>query len=319
MREPHLLHPETLERVMEAVAALHYEPDLRAGALRAGQSRTVGVMLGSIVEPFFAQLARTLSHELRRGGYNMLLTENEYQSKQELVELRLLYGQRIDALILRPGYGEYSREYLERLRGRGVLITQVDYCLPGAPYPSVMLDNAGAMRQGVRYLHSLGHRRIAATGKYDPNMHPEERSHTFPEAMREVGLSAWPEYERVMFLTEENAYRYTLELMRLPQPPTAIIALTGASALGCFRALQELGLCVPADVSLLAFDNYSWMGLVNPAITVLEQPVDAMARACARMTLAALGGETEPENLVFPARLIVRGSCGAPPRANSAD
>ena len=315
MREPHLLHPETLERVLEVVAALHYEPDLRAGALRAGQSRTVGVMLGSIIEPFFAQLARTLSHELRRGGYNMLLSENEYQSEQELVELRLLYGQRIDALILRPGYGDASREYLARLRGRGVFITQVDYRLPGVAYPSVMLDNAGAMRQGVRYLHSLGHCRIAATGKYDPQMHPEERSQTFPEALREVGLSAYPDYERVMFLTEDNAYGYTLDVMRLPTPPTAIIALTGASALGCYRALQELGLGVPRDVSLLAFDNYSWMGLVDPAITVLEQPVGAMARASARMTLDALSGDAGPENLVFPARLILRGSCGPPPQS----
>ncbi len=314
MREPHLLHPETLERVREAVAALHYEPDLRAGALRAGQSRTVGVMIGSIIEPFFAQLARTLSHELRRGGYNMLLSENEYKSKQELTELRLLYGQRIDALILRPGYGDASRDYLARLRARGVFIAQIDYRLPGVGYPSVMLDNAGAVRQGVSYLHALGHRRIAATGKYDPQMHPEERSRTFPEAMRELGLSAYPDYERVMSLSEENVYAYTLDVMRLPTPPTAIIALTGASALGCYRALQELGLRVPADVSLLAFDNYSWMNLVNPAITVLEQPVGAMARAVASMTLSALGGDTTQQNLVFPARLIVRGSCGPPPQ-----
>lgn len=314
LKEPHLLHPETLERVMEAVATLHYEPDLRAGALRAGQSRTVGVVLGSVVEPFFAQLARTLSRELRRGGYNMLLTENEYQSAQDLTELKLLYGQRINALILRSGYGEESREYLDRLHKRGVVITQVDYCLPGAPYPSVMLNNAGAMRQGVRYLHALGHRRIATTGKYDPQLHPENRSYTFPTAMAEVGLSVHPDYERVMFLTEDNAYDYTLDVMRLACPPTALFALTGTSAVGCYRALKELGLSVPEDVSLLSFDNYSWMGLVTPAITVLAQPVDEMARAAAQMTLSALSGaETRPENRVFPAELIVRGSC-APPK-----
>ena len=68
--------------------------------------------------------------------------------------------------------------------------------------------------------------------------------------MAEVGLSVRPDYEKVMFLTEENAYLYTLGVMRLPEPPTAIFALTGASAAGCFRALQELGLNVPRDVSL---------------------------------------------------------------------
>ncbi|AZI44569.1 LacI family transcriptional regulator (plasmid) [Deinococcus psychrotolerans] len=315
LKTPHLLHPETLAKVMEAVSKLHYEPDLRAGALRAGQSRTVGVVLGSVVEPFFAQLARTLGQELRRGGYNMLLTENEYQSAHELTELKLLYGQRIDALILRAGYGDESREYLERLHKRGVFIVQVDYCLPGATYPSVMLGNVKAVREAVQYLYGLGHRRIAATGKYDPLLHPEGRSYTFPTAMAEVGLEVRPEYERVMFLTEENTYQYTLDVMRLACPPTALLALTGASAAGCYRALQELGLKVPDDVSLLSFDNYSWMSLVSPAITVLAQPIDDMARAAAQMVLRALSGEDKrPADIVFPAELIVRGSC-APPQA----
>ena len=317
LKEPDKLHPETLRRVREAVAQLHYEPDLRAGALRGGQSRTVGVMLGSIIEPFFAQLARTLSQELRRSGYNMLLTENEYQSEQELTELRLLYGQRIGALILRPGYGDSSRDYLARLRQRGVFIVQIDYCSPDAPYPSVMLDNSGAVREGVRYLHALGHRRIAATGKFDAVLHPESRSFTFPSAMAEVGLSVRPEYERVIFLTEENAYRYTLDVMRLPDPPTAIFALTGASAAGCFRALQELGLSVPHDVSLLTFDNYSWMGLVSPGITALEQPAEDMARAAVQMTLEALSGQAPVGSRVFPARLVVRGSCAPPAQTDS--
>ncbi|WP_407572227.1 LacI family DNA-binding transcriptional regulator [Deinococcus altitudinis] len=313
LKEPDKLHPDTLRRVQEAVNQLHYEPDLRAGALRGGQSRTVGVMLGSVIEPFFAQLARTLSQELRRSGYNMLLTENEYQSEQELAELKLLYGQRIGALILRPGYGDHSREYLELLHGRGVFIVQIDYCSPEAPYPSVMLDNGRAVREGVRYLYGLGHRRIAATGKFDAVLHPESRSFTFPSAMAEVGLGVDPAYEKVIFLTEENAYQYTLDVMRLPEPPTAIFALTGASAAGCFRALQELGLNVPRDVSLLTFDNYSWMGLVSPGITALEQPAGDMARAAVQMTLAALAGDPPTENRVFPARLVIRGSCAAPP------
>ncbi len=318
LKEPDKLHPDTLRRVQEAVASLHYEPDLRAGALRGGQSRTVGLVIASIVEPFFAQLARTLARELRRGGYSLLISENEYQSQTELEELKLLYGQRIEALILRPGYGDHSREYLERLSRRGVFIVQIDYQLAGAPYPSVMLDNDAAVREGVRYLRGLGHRRIAATGKFDPQLHPENRSRTFPAAMAEVGLEVRPEYERVMVLTEENAYLYTLDVMQLPQPPTALFALTGSSASGVYRALKELNLKVPGDVSLLSFDNYSWMALVEPPIDVLEQPTEQMAQAAARAVLDALSGERQENvNLKLPARLIVRGSC-APPREQDA-
>gem|GEM_PF-776339 len=318
LKEPDKLHPETLRRVQEAISALQYEPDLRAGALRGGQSHTVGLVIGSIVEPFFAELARTLARELRRGGYSLLISENEYQSETELEELKLLYGQRIEALILRPGYGDASREYLERLASRGVYIVQVDYALPGVSYDSVQLDNPGAMRQGIRYLAELGHERIAITGQYDPLLHPELRSQTFPQAMQEVGLRVRPEYSRVMFLTEENAYRYTLDVMRLPEPPTALFALTGSSAAGVYRGLKELNLKVPQQVSLLSFDNYSWTALVDPPIDVLEQPVEEMARAAARTVLTTLTGEPqEPVRLTFPARLIVRGSCAPPPVTTS--
>ena len=323
LRAPDKLHPETLRRVQEAISALHYEPDLRAGALRGGQSRTVGLVIGSILEPFFAQLARTLAQELRRGGYTLLMSENEYQSQTELEELRLLYGQRIEALILRPGYGDASHEYLARLSSRGVYILMVDYVPPGSPYASVQLDNAQAIRQGVRHLAGLGHRRVAITGQYDPLLHPEERSRTFPAAMQEAGLSVRPEYQRVMFLTEANAYRYALDVMQLPLPPTAMIALTGSSAAGVYRALRELRLRVPQDLSLLAFDNDSWTELVDPPIDVLAQPVAEMARAAARLVLAELrrreGGAGNPApsanlpvQLKFPARLMVRGSCAAP-------
>jgi LacI family transcriptional regulator len=316
IHEPDKLQPSTLKRVQDAIAALQYEPDQRAGALRGGQSRAVGLVIGSILEPFFAQLAHYLARDLRRGGYNLLIGENEYQSQTELEELKLLYGQRIEALIFRPGYGGWSREYLDRLHARGVYMLQIDYALPDAPFDSVQLDHAAAMRQGVRYLANLGHERIAITGQYDPALHPEKRSETFPEAMRELRLRVRPEYQRVMFLTEANAYQYTLDVMKLPEPPTAIFALTGSSAAGVYRALRHLKLKVPDDVSLLSFDNYSWTELSEPQIDVLEQPVEAMALAMTQAVLAALSGKPQaPVRLLLPATLLIRGSCAPPHKA----
>lgn len=314
LREPERLHPETLQKVQRAIEALHYEPDQRAGGLRGGQSRSVGLVVGSIVEPFFAELARAVGRELRAAGYSLLIAENEYSSERELDELRQLYGQRVAALIVRPGYGEASREYLERLRERGVFIVEVDYHLPGASFNSIQLDNAGCVRQGVRYLHGLGHRRIASLGTYDPLIHPELRSKTFPDALRECGLSPHPEYQQVMLLNEDTAHALTHRLMRLPEPPTALFALTGSSAAGAYRALRELSLRTPHDVSLLSFDNYSWMGLVDPPIDSIEQPVQQMGETAARWVIAALeeGQAPVPPQLTLPGRLIVRGSCAAP-------
>jgi LacI family transcriptional regulator len=171
------------------------------------------------------------------------------------------------------------------------------------------------MREAVAYLHGLGHTRIATLGSYDPVVLPEERSRTFPGAMTEFGLEVPAAYRRSALPTEDTAYTFTHELLALPEPPTALIALTGTQGVGAFRAIRERGLTLPHNLSLLTFDNYPWTALVDPPVTVIEQPVEAMAEAAARAVIGALeGGEVSPGQRVFPGRLIVRGSCGAPRR-----
>ncbi|PNY79859.1 LacI family DNA-binding transcriptional regulator [Deinococcus koreensis] len=314
LREPDKLTPETLGRVQQAIEQLHYEPDQRAGSLRGGQSTTIGLIVASILEPFFAQFARTAAHALAGAGYTLIISENEYSAARELEELRRLYGQRVGGIMLRPGYGMDSGDYLARLSARGTCVVQYDYRPPHSPYPSVTLDNPRAMSEAVGYLHGLGHRAIAALGTYHPVIHPEERSRTFPEAMNALGLSVPPEYQRVTLLTEDTAYALTHELLALPAPPTALIALTGTQAVGAYRAIRERGLSIPADLSLITFDNYPWTALVEPPITVLEQPAADMATASVRRLLAQLEGRPAPAGAheTFPARLIVRGSCAAP-------
>lgn len=311
LREPDKLSPETLTRVQAAVQALDYEPDQRAGSLRGGHSRTVGLIVASIIEPFFAEFARAAGRTLAAAGYTLIISENEYGAVRELTELQRLYGQRVAGIMLRAGYGHESREYLRRLTARGLHLLEFDYTPPGSPYPSFMLDNAGAMEEAVRYLHGLGHERIAALGTYDPQIHPESRSQAFPRIMAGLGLSVPPEYQRVTLLTENTAYRLTHELMALGTPPTAIIALTGTEGIGAFRAVRERGWRIPDDLSLITFDNYPWTSLVTPPVTVLEQPVGEMATAAAQGMISLMGGATVSSR-VFPARLIPRLSCASP-------
>lgn len=315
LREPDKLTPDTLARVQGAIQKLHYEPDQRAGGLRGGQSQTVGLIVASVLEPFFGQFARTASRELAHSGHTVIISENEYSAERELGELRRLYGQRVAGVLLRAGYGAQSRDYLGRLTGRGLHVVEFDYAPAGSPYPSVTLDNPGAMRLAVGHLHGLGHRLIAALGTYDPVVHPEERSRTFPEAMAALGLRVPAAYQRVTLLDEDTAYALTHELLALPTPPTALIALTGTQAEGAFRAIRERGLRLPHDLSLLAFDNYPWTALVTPPVTVIEQPAQEMASAAVGLLLRSLGGEAAPRptHLRFPGRLIERGSCAAPP------
>ena len=314
VREPDKLAPATLERVRRAIEDLHYEPDRVASALRSGHADTVGLVIGSIVEPFFAELTRTIVHRIRERGYSTIVAENEYRSDLELGHLRTFYGHRISGLIVRSGYGPPNLAYLKRMQRRGVGVVEVDYFVPGSPLPHVMLDNASAVAAGVEHLVRHGHRRIAALGSYDPEINPDERVRAFPESMQARGLAVPAEYVTAVSPVEPDAYALTKRLMTLHDPPTALFALTGTMATGAYRALRELGRRVPDDVSLLAFDDYPWMELVTPAVDTLAQPVAAIGDETVRVLFEqmAAGPGAEPTRVRLPARLLVRGSVAAP-------
>jgi LacI family transcriptional regulator len=316
IRSPEALAPETLTRVQKAIADLGYEPNHTAGALRRGYSSTIGLMVGNIVEPFFAQLTRSIARETRAKGFALVVADNEYRPDLELSQLQMLSGHRVAGLILRSAFGEPPLDYLLRMRERGTHIIEIDYAFSTSPFGHVLLDNRGAVEAGVRYLHDLGHTRIAALAAYDPVLNPEERSLAFPGALASVGLSENAEYRRVLSLLDDNAaYQLTMDLMRLPDRPTALFALTGNQAMGAFQALRDLGLRIPEDISLLTFDNYPWTSLVQPALDVIEQPVDAMGSAAVRELIQAIegGGATEMPRLRLPGKFIRRGSCAPPP------
>ena len=315
IRSPELLAPHTLLKVQRAVTELGYEPDQVAATLRRGQSHTVGLIVGSIVEPFFAGLIRAVGKSLRYEGYTLLVADNEYDATNELEQLRAFVGLRLAGLILRPGYGTPNLEYLCRMQARGTAVVEVDHLSPESPFSHVMLDNEGCVRAGVSYLASLGHKRIASLGTFHKTILPDERTLAFPKVMKELGLSLPSEYQRVIYPTPHDAYLLTNELMQLPEPPTALFSTTGNLALGAFRALKELGLRIPHDVSLLSFDNYPWTQVVDPAVDVIEQPVEAMGAAAARQVVREIRNPGRPpERLRLSGALIRRGSCSRPPQ-----
>jgi len=315
VRDPDKLAPETLARVRKAIEELNYEPDEIAAALRRQHSNTIGMVVGSIVQPFFALLTRSVNRAVRERGYTFILGDSEYRTDLELELLQKFHGQRVAGIILRSGYGDPNLDYLRKIQASGIRIVEVDHISPGSPFAHVMLDGKGTVQAGVRHLASFGHTRIAALGDYHPTLNPDERSAAFPGVMAAEGLTV-PDAYRVPIPPVENAaYEAARRIMALPEPPTALFALNGSMAVGTYRALKDMAFRIPEDVSLVAFDDYPWTSLVDPGIDVLEQPIEEMGRTAAKILFDAIDRNAiATERRRFPARLIVRGSCAAPRR-----
>lgn len=319
IRAPEKLAPETLARVRRAIRELDYEPDKLAIALRSGRNKTVGLIIGSIVEPFFAELTRATGRALRARGYTLLVADNEYDSGLELAQLREFHGNRVSGLILRAGYGGHNLDYLLRMRARGTAVVEIDYRYPESPFSYVLLDNEGATREALAYLHGLGHRRVAYVGMVSRPGQPEERYEGFLKAVSSYGLTLPDAYHTAntgfsSMPSEAEAYRITRRLLEQPESPSAIFAFNGTCTSGAFRAVHDAGLELPADVSLIGFDDYTWTNLVSPAVSVIAQPTEAMAEAAVEILLARIGKpETELVQRRFAGRLLHRAST-APPR-----
>ncbi len=317
IRHPEKLKAETLVKVQQSIDELGYEPDQLASALRSGRNTTIGLVIGNIVEPFFAELTREIGVEVRKRGYTLLIADNEYDTTLESNHLKQFHGNRVAGIILRAGYGTGNLEYLKTLKDRGTAVMEIDYFSPDSPFSHVMLDNTGAVKRGVEYLNSLGHTKIASLGTYDEALWPDERCAAFPEAMAEVGLELPFEYQRSISPKAEDAYDLTKYLMTLDNPPTALFAQTGHVATGALRALHEMKINIPEDVSLLSFDNYPWTELVTPAISVIGQPVKDMAMAAVETIMGdieQIKAKKHPPVVRqrFDAELIERDSCAAP-------
>jgi LacI family transcriptional regulator len=314
VRQPELLATETLKRVQAAIDKLEYEPHQLASTLRGGQSKTIGLMIGDILEPIFTKLTRMIGQGVRQKGYSLLLADNEYDSALELQMLKMFYSNRVGGIILRSAYAPSNYDYLKRLQDRGVAIVEIDYIQHKSPFSYVMLDNDKAVFDGISYLYKLGHRRIAYIGKASSKTVPEERHTGFLKAAKHYKLQQ-DFMGLVANYSVEETYRATQKLLSLKKRPSAIFTANDTCTMGAYKAIQDFGLNIPEDISLLGIDNHNWTTLVKPSLSVFEQPAKEMADAAVKLVFDQIAsGDSLGQHVRIPAKFIERGSC-KPPKA----
>jgi len=300
----------TMDRVTEVIEALGYEASLGARSLRSHRTNVIGVLVAEF-EPFSTELLKGVSSAIDETGYELLAYSGGHHGRSvgwERRSLSRLGGTLIDgAILVTPTVVSAATE---------IPVVAVDPHTGPAGFPTVDADNAAGAMVATQHLLDLGHRRIAMLGGREDLESARLREKGFREAMAAAGVPVDPALVRVGGYRPETASVPARELLSLADRPTAVFAANDISAIRTIEVAHELGLRVPADLSVVGFDNVPESALCTPTLTTIAQPLHDIGATALRMLVELIAGrEPTPEHVCLPTQLVVRDSTGPVPGA----
>ncbi|CDX27495.1 Periplasmic binding protein/LacI transcriptional regulator [Mesorhizobium plurifarium] len=301
--------PELTQRIEQAIRDIGYKRNAIARSLKMGTTRTIGLTVPHITNPFFTDVVSVIQQAFDRAGYAVMLccTDEDLNTQDE--QIRLLLDRMVDGLIVaRVGDGGILKGIVE---DANVPVVLLDRLCEGVDTDAVVLDNQRAVFDAVTYLIHLGHRRIGyITGTSDISpMH--DRMIGYREALQAAGLPVTEELIRSGNFHEIDGYNATMQLLSLHDRPSAIFSANNPMVIGTMKAIRDIGLSCPEDISVACFDDFPWSDVFVPQLTTVAQPVQAIGEQAANLLLDRLAGNRDapPRKLVLKGRLMIRNSC----------
>jgi LacI family transcriptional regulator len=299
-------------RVLATVRRLGFAPDAAAQSLRSGLSRTFACVVRDLTVPVLASFAEGMQRELDRKGYGLLIASSYHAVAREKDLLASFARRRVDGLVIATS-SERDRILLKLLREAPMPVVLLDRTSPET-LDSVRVDHAGGTRLAIAHLLALGHRRIAVISGANTVSPVRERLRGVEQAFASIGLKPDPGLVRLGSFSTGYAAQEAAALLDGAQPPTAFFAAGTALLPGLLRALQERGLAVPRDVSVVVGAESELAEFHSPPISVVRWDHGVLGAAAARFLLARLEApQLPPQTAIGPTEYVPRGSC-APPR-----
>ncbi len=278
---------ERRKRVLAAVAELGYRPNHLAASLRRQETRTIGIVIPDLTNPFFAALVHRIEELAADSDYQILLMSSNEDIEQEAHRVQVLLARQIDGLIIAPARDDVSAFAKSAADLPPTVLVDRGFGLPG--FDTICADNYNAAKRGCEHLLSLGHREIVLAVSDSRLVNISDRIAGYRDALSEASLA---ERARVIvggFTVDACRSAIEQELRRADQP-TAIFSAAYIATLGAIKAIRALDLEFPGNISLLSFDDTDWMMALRPYVSAVAQPVDEMAAESWRLLKQRLTG-----------------------------
>ncbi len=302
-------------RVLKAIDELNYHPNMLARTLARGRSRTLGLIVSNLKNPFFVDIVHALEADAHAKGFEVIVANTDYRADHLIRHVRLMQGRRVTGLAVIVS--EMDPAVIEDLKQANLPIVFYDVGVAAGNCLNIRTDYARGTRRLVEYLYSLGHRCLAFVGHHIALAPLQVRQRAFADALKECCGNATPRFEVADDDSPTGGLHATRQLFASGPTPTGIVCVNDFMALGVIRALRDMGLSVPQDVSVVGCDNISLSEFACPSLTTINIPRDRIGHLVSKALMA--NGEASPlwgREIVLEPDLIIRDSTGQPPSTN---
>ncbi|HEX5283467.1 MAG TPA: LacI family DNA-binding transcriptional regulator [Bryocella sp.] len=301
---------DTSARVYEALKELQYQPNLMARALRGDRTRSIGVIVPYLYDPFFASCAHAISSVAKQHAYTVLIATSDDNCATETEAARDLLRRHVEGIIVIPACE--GRSHLNDAEFRSIPKVALDRPIPRSRIDHVLVENQNGAVLATEHLIQHGHKRICFLGLNEKIFTMQARTAGYVKAMHGAGLD--PE---CFFNAGDEAA--TLDFLRSActrvHPVTAVFAANGLSSRRALHALAALNIEIPEQLAFIGFDDFDLADILRPSLTVVRQPVQRAGEEAAQLLFARLGANSDAatQKLSLPVELVLRRSCGCQP------
>jgi len=301
--------PGTAARVQKAIQELNFYPNTHARTLVSGRSRMMGLIISDITNPFFPELVKSFQDEALRSGQEVIIGNTDYNPKRMAGCIRRMVERKVDGVAIMTS--EADPGLITELTRRNIPTVFMDTGKSGPHSANIRIDYAQGIHEAMQHLFSLNHRRIAfITGPMNLES-VRIRCDAYLSGLKSCGLS-----DRA--LTEKGDHRIEggamamRNLLKLPQPPTAVIASNDLSAIGALGVIHNAGLRVPDDISLIGFDDIAFAHWTQPPLTtVILSRTQLAITAFAALEALIRKEDGSQTDYTIPTHLVMRKSTRA--------
>ena len=305
----------TRERIHAIANELGYRPHPIARALRGAPTMQLGAVVRDITDPFFAGAVEALTIEAKKRGYSVVLGHAAAKADEALALTAVLETRHCDAIVL-VGDFRGERRLVEDLRDAQIRVVGLWHGSERSarPFPTVIVDASAGIRAALKHLTALGHRRIAFVGHASRYV-IRDRQLAYQEYLASAGVAIPEGYIRHVPNTIGGGELALSALLRLAQPPTAILAATDLLAMDLIHAAFARGIPVPERLSIVGFDDMPFASATNPSLTTVKMPIAEIVAAGVELAVGEsdwpANGAAHPPRVVFQPKLVVRRSTAA--------